>query len=216
MAFRYYNIALRKWPLGVSMATGFTLSFTADITAQKLFEPQNENGHDWIRSLRMGGYAFLVWAPVGFVWFNKAERMFPGNSLRAVLKKLTIDQIIVCPTFLIFFLTSNELLQGNSISKAIDRIKQDYIDTQLNNWSVWTPAQLANFYLVPLLYRVVWTRLVSFFWSIYLSWKAHRELDLKNQNTNQEFSATSKSSSTKLPTTNFNNNNIHQVHPIGS
>ena len=55
------------------MATGFTLSFTADVTAQKLFEPPKENGHDWIRSLRMGGYAFLVWAPVGFMWFNKAE-----------------------------------------------------------------------------------------------------------------------------------------------
>ena len=64
---------VRKWPLGSSMATGFTLSFTADVTAQKLFEPPKENGHDWIRSLRMGGYAFLVWAPVGFMWFNKAE-----------------------------------------------------------------------------------------------------------------------------------------------
>jgi len=58
------------------MATGFTLSFTADVTAQKLFEPPKENGHDWIRSLRMGGYAFLVWAPVGFMWFNKAEAGF--------------------------------------------------------------------------------------------------------------------------------------------
>ena len=67
---------IRKWPLGVSMATGFTLSFTADVTAQKLFEPPKENGHDWIRSLRMGGYAFLVWAPVGFMWFNKAEAGF--------------------------------------------------------------------------------------------------------------------------------------------
>ena len=104
MVFRFYNIALRKgrfltlwtiaygkwplinklqkstwsrkWPLGVSMVTGFTLSFTADVTAQKLFEPPKENGHDWIRSLRMGGYAFLVWAPVGFMWFNKAEAGF--------------------------------------------------------------------------------------------------------------------------------------------
>ena len=32
-------------------------------------------------------------------------------------------------------------VQGNTIKEAIDRIKQDYFDTQLNNWSVWTPAQ---------------------------------------------------------------------------
>ncbi len=62
------------------MATGFTLSFTADVTAQKLFEPTKENGHDWIRSLRMGGYAFLVWAPVGFMWFNKAEVGFRSSQ----------------------------------------------------------------------------------------------------------------------------------------
>ena len=30
-----------------------------------------------------------------------------------VLKKLTLDQLIVCPTFLVFFLSSNELLQGS-------------------------------------------------------------------------------------------------------
>ena len=27
------------------------------------------------------------------------------------------------------------------MKEAMDRIKQDYFDTQLNNWSVWTPAQ---------------------------------------------------------------------------
>ena len=31
--------------------------------------------------------------------------------------------------------------KGNTMKEAIDRIKQDYFDTQLNNWSVWTPAQ---------------------------------------------------------------------------
>merc|ERR1711962_207023 len=134
-----------------------------------------------------------------------------------VLKKLTLDQLIVCPTFLIFFLSSNELLQGNTIKEAIDRIKQDYFDTQLNNWSVWTPAQLANFYLVPLLYRVIWTRIVSFFWSIYLSWKAHRELAYQNStnhklaNQNQESIITSSKSSTLIQT-NYNNNNLQPVH----
>ena len=41
--------------------------------------------------------------------------------------------------------------KGNTMKEAIDRIKQDYFDTQLNNWSVWTPAQeqILSYSLAP-------------------------------------------------------------------
>ena len=127
--------------------------------------------HDWKRTGRMGFYAFLVWAPVGHFWFRYLDKLFLPSYKFSLLKKILLDQLFMCPLFLSFFLSSNELLQGKSWTTAVTRLNQDYFDAQIKNWQVWTPAQLINFYLVPLLYRVIFTRIISFFWSIYLSWK---------------------------------------------
>ena len=62
-------------------------------------------------------------------------------------------------------------MKGTGIKGAIDRVNQDFITTQVKNIMVWTPAQLTNFYLMPELWRVLFTRTVSFFWQIYLSWR---------------------------------------------
>ena len=167
-AAKTYSKWLNRWPLPVSLVTGFCLSSTADVIAQNV---EHDKQYDPWRSLRMGTYAVIAWVPVGFFWFRAAERMFPGTGLVNMAKKLSIDQLIICPSLLLWFLSSNELMQGKGVQAAIDRVKQDFVSTQLKNFMVWTPAQLTNFYLIPQLWRVLFTRTVSFFWSIYLSWR---------------------------------------------
>jgi protein Mpv17 len=62
---------------------------------------------------------------------------------------------------------------GNSVSDGFNKVKRDLWSTVKANWSVWGPVQLANFYFVPLAYRVVLIQIVAFFWNIYISWKAN-------------------------------------------
>ena len=163
-----YASLLSRYPLKVSLVTGFCLSSTADTIAQS-FEPTKP--YDPYRSLRMGTYAFCAWVPVAFFWFRYAERRWPGKRLANMTKKLGVDQLVVCPTLLFCYLGTNELLQGKGITGAAERIKHDFVSTQMKNFAVWTPAQLANFYLIPELWRVLFTRTVSFFWQTYLSWR---------------------------------------------
>ena len=167
-AAKTYSKWLNRWPLPVSLVTGFCLSSTADVIAQNV---EHGKEYDPWRSLRMGTYAVIAWVPVGFFWFRAAERMFPGTGFVNMAKKLSIDQFVICPSLLLWFLSSNELMQGKGIRAAVDRVKQDFVSTQIKNFMVWTPAQLTNFYLIPQLWRVLFTRTVSFFWSIYLSWR---------------------------------------------
>ena len=172
-----YTSLLSRYPLKVSLVTGFCLSSSADSIAQS-FEPAIP--YDPYRSLRMGTFAFCAWVPVAFFWFRYAERRWPGKSLTSLTMKLSVDQLIVCPTLLFFYLGTNELLQGKGVTGAVERIKQDFVSTQIKNFFVWTPAQLANFTLIPEMWRVLFTRTVSFFWQTYLSWRGERKIVLNN------------------------------------
>lgn len=87
--------------------------------------------------------------------------------------KLFVDQLMVVPFMLLGFFLLNELLQGNGSLEVKERISDDFIPVMKGNLTVWPPAMILNFYFVPLVLRTIFVRLVSFFWNIYLSWKAH-------------------------------------------
>ena len=42
------------------------------------------------------------------------------------------------------------------------------------NWMMWIPAQVINFALVPLQYRVLVANVVALAFNTYLSWAAHK------------------------------------------
>ncbi|XP_053444645.1 protein Mpv17 isoform X6 [Nycticebus coucang] len=50
----------------------------------------------------------------------------------------------------------------------------DYPDALITNYYLWPAVQLANFYLIPLHYRLAVVQCVAVIWNSYLSWKAHR------------------------------------------
>ena len=114
---------------------------------------------------------------IGFKWFLYAEKMFPGKSFIAILKKLTVDQLVIIPSMLATFFLLNESFQGNRLNEILARFRKDYLKVLQANWSVWPIAQIFNFYFIPLLLRTIFVRCVSFFWGIYLSWTSHSNLE---------------------------------------
>ena len=112
----------------------------------------------------------------GLKWFFYAEQKFPGRSFSAILKKLSIDQLLVIPSMLATFFILNEGFQGNGLHQISLRFRQDYSKVLQTNWSIWPLAQLLNFYFIPLFFRTIFVRCISFFWGIYLSWRSHANL----------------------------------------
>lgn len=170
---KWYHSKLKMNPLRTQLITGTLLTTTGDVICQLAVEKKGLfDDYDWIRSCRMGCFSMTVWVPVGYYWFGYAAKAFPGAGWNLV-KKVAIDQLFVIPCLLINFLTFNELLQGHTFETLKKRVSDDYFNILQKNWSIWTPVQIINFYLIPLLYQVIFVRVVSFFWNIYLSWRAH-------------------------------------------
>ena len=86
----FFNACLVRWPLKTQMVTGGTLTFLGDVICQNYIE--NTKQWDYLRSLRMGGFAVCVWSTVGYKWILLAEKWFPGRTAKSLFYKILIDQ----------------------------------------------------------------------------------------------------------------------------
>jgi len=154
--------------------TAGTLSALGDIVAQQVFEKPEM--HNFARTLKMTCFGFFYYAPLISRWMVLAEKLFPGRSPASLTKKIIMDQTIISSGLTVGFLLINEVVDGRGVNSGLRKINQDFGDMIVANWQLWTPTQLINFYFMPLHYRVIFSKVVGFFWNIYLSWKAHYHL----------------------------------------
>ncbi|PWZ03792.1 hypothetical protein BCV70DRAFT_197987 [Testicularia cyperi] len=144
---------------------------------------------DWARSGR-----FLVFnvgmAPLLAEWNRFLEFRFPLRSasvagaasaaasaattagkvsLRALGKRVAMDQIVFAPFGLALFTGVMGALERQSVQGVQDKFGEMYIPALLANWQIWPLVQLVNFRYMPLKYRVPFVSTVGILWNIGLS-----------------------------------------------
>uniref|UniRef100_A0A8C6ZKU5 Mitochondrial inner membrane protein Mpv17 n=1 Tax=Nothoprocta perdicaria TaxID=30464 RepID=A0A8C6ZKU5_NOTPE len=111
--------------------------------------------------------------PVLGTWYQLLDRLVPGATKAAALKKMLLDQGGFAPCFLGCFLGVAGAANGLSLQETCSKLRQDYVDALLTNYCIWPPVQAANFYFVPLNHRLAVVQCVAVVWNCYLSWKAN-------------------------------------------
>ncbi|NXA57432.1 MPV17 protein, partial [Nothocercus julius] len=145
-----------------------------DAAAQQLVERRGLQGHQGARTARMAAIGACFVGPVLGTWYRLLDRLVPGATKAAALKKMLLDQGGFAPCFLGCFLSVVGAANGLSLQENCSKLRQDYVDALLTNYCIWPPVQAANFYFVPLNHRLAVVQSVAVVWNCYLSWKANR------------------------------------------
>ena len=127
----------------------------------------------------MGIYGAAFVAPVAHNWLKLLERMVPitpSSTYRfpRVMGKVAIDLTVIGPLFVTGFLLVRGLLSSLPFLEIKQGIEENFKPIYERNVVVWYPAQLINFYFVPLPFRVLYHNSVLFCWNTYLALAASR------------------------------------------
>ncbi|XP_021058176.1 protein Mpv17 isoform X1 [Mus pahari] len=174
--WRAYQRALAAHPWKVQVLTAGSLMGIGDMISQQLVERRGLQQHQAGRTLTMVSLGCGFVGPVVGGWYKALDHLIPGTTKVHALKKMLLDQGGFAPCFLGCFLPLVGILNGMSAQDNWAKLKRDYPDALITNYYVrlWPAVQLANFYLVPLHYRLAVVQCVAVVWNSYLSWKAHQ------------------------------------------
>ncbi|XP_044147584.1 protein Mpv17 [Bufo gargarizans] len=172
--WRSYQRLLSLHPWKVQIITAGSLVGVGDVISQQLVERKGLRGHSFKRTVKMMGIGFCFVGPIVGGWYKVLDGLIPGSSKSVAVKKMLLDQGGFAPCFLGCFLTIVGSLNGLSKEEIWNKLKRDYKDALIANYYIWPAVQIANFYFIPLHYRLAVVQVVAIIWNSYLSWKANQ------------------------------------------
>ena len=130
------------------------------------------------RLLRM--VAFMAFFHVPYLHFfhlfldARILRLGIKHPTVAVIAKVSIDQFIAAPPYMVWFLFMTSTLEGNTFDDTKKSIKHNWWPMLYNCWKIWMPGHCVT-YSLPFKYRSVWCDCVRVYWGTMMSYYANRD-----------------------------------------
>jgi len=166
---------------------------TSDVLSQTLERRYVLRKRPWdsSRTFQVAMTGGLLSGPLSHVWYNLLNRVGTAETVQSRVRRLpaslALDALVFSPIavagYLLFrtFLAMQDCKDScdiASLSKSPAVQPYDNVMTRLQplwwstlqaSWSFWPVANVINFTLVPLPYRVLYNNALSLFWNGYLS-----------------------------------------------
>lgn len=171
--------SLRESKLVPNMLTFGVLFPSANVMQQVYFRHGGKldgiKRVDWKEVSRFTLYGGLFHAPLVFNWLKLANRLFPANTIKSLIAKVTMDQSCFAPVGISSFYILMSLLEGRGINGAYEEWINKFPKTWATGIFVWGFLQTINFGFVPVQWRTIFVGCGSFFWTIALAAWKHQE-----------------------------------------
>jgi protein Mpv17 len=150
-------------------------------SASSLYRSSNPSGvgrrsHSWNRS-RQSTLTGLVWSgPVAHYWYQSLEVLvksvlrLPSNPVLQLVARIALDALLFSPVTIAGFFVVATLVQGGTVDEIATKLRTRWRRALVAAWSFWPVVNVANFGMVPLQYRVLYSNVMSLLWTGYLSY----------------------------------------------
>ncbi|KAH9515739.1 hypothetical protein Btru_011879 [Bulinus truncatus] len=137
-------------------------SVGGDLIQQNYQRIKNDETRTWSheRSTKMA-IVGLIFGPTVHFWYLTLDKLLPGNSTRAVILKICLDQFVFSPFNIAVFLIVIGFIEQQGVELLKVEFKKTGVLMFMTDMVIWTPAQAVNFYFVPTRYRVLYDNTVS-------------------------------------------------------
>lgn len=171
---RAYNEVAQRYPFGTGVVTTVVKTSAADLFAQKVIEKREEV--DWKRHgvfisfglFYLGGFQYYLYNHL-FVRWCAGMTAALGHKGSAPIKTF-IDQAIHHPFFYFpVFYSLKGYVEGAAPADIFQRYRNELWENCKALWTIWVPAQLVNFSVVPRHMRIPFVAGVSFAWTVIIS-----------------------------------------------
>ncbi|KAJ3662957.1 hypothetical protein Zmor_007271 [Zophobas morio] len=167
-AFR--NIFSEKYLLYTNIGLSATLSGVGDCLEQ-YHEVLRYNTESWDKIRTRNMSIFGVSAGIFcHHWYIYLDRRLPDCTVRAVIKKVIIDQFVSSPVCIVMLFLTTAVLEEQSKSELWTEMKDKAWKLYAAEWVIWPAAQYINFQFLPTRYRVLYDNLVSVGYDTYTSY----------------------------------------------
>ncbi|CAG9763147.1 unnamed protein product [Ceutorhynchus assimilis] len=164
-----------RYLLYTNVGLSLSLSGVGDLLEQQ-YEIITEEIPKWDR--RRTRDMALSGTTVGFVchfWYKYLDVFLPGYTIRIVMKKIVVDQLIGSPLAISTFFGSIALLEQSSLEEFVEEVKTKAWRLYAAEWMIWPPCQFLNFYVLSTKYRVLFDNFVSLGYDVYTSRVKHHD-----------------------------------------
>lgn len=176
----WYSFQIENRPLVTKVITAGCLVGTANFASQILSHFYHKGipvpPMNWYQTFEFCLMGLLLHAPVTHYYYLLLDGVFPPTPSPwtiVTIIKLLIDQLIFAPIFLAAVFIFLDVMDGKSIKVIRHHFASDWFSTLVDNWKLWVPASFFNLSFCPPCYRVLFSNIIFFVWSIVLSFLIH-------------------------------------------
>jgi hypothetical protein len=161
-------------PLVTKSVTSSVLTAFSDAICQQLTKgaagQQTKTKFDYKRSLHVAITGFVWSGPVTHNWYSILEKIVTiKNPVGGLMARIILDAIIFSPVTVCGYFTCRSILEGSGVAGIRDKLNTRFVTAVTGAWKFWPAANIINFGLVPVEFRVLYSNVLSLFWTGYLT-----------------------------------------------
>jgi len=147
---------------------------------------------NWRRTWETAMTGFFWSGPVSHSWYQILEqivallRVPTGQPVVGLISRILLDALIFSPVTIAGYFAVVTLFQGGNVQDIKKKLQGRWRKTVVAAWSFWPAVNVVNFGLVPLPFRVLYSNIMAFLWTGYLSFVNNQKRKKSLQSRRQE------------------------------